>query len=88
MAVRVKKQLEGWLDLPKGSLTGESRLEIYAGRMAAMDGPCTVVTCEEDVIRLKTVGGVLCFRGRDLWLSSFSQNGATVEGRLCAVEFE
>ena len=88
MTVRVKKQVEEWLDLPKGSLTGESRLEIYAGRMAVMDGHCAVLTCEEDVIRLKTAGGVLCFRGRELWISAFSSNGATVEGRLCAVEFE
>ncbi|MBQ3133907.1 MAG: YabP/YqfC family sporulation protein [Clostridia bacterium] len=88
MAMRVKKQLEHWLDLPKGSLTGESRLEIYAGRMAVMDGRCAVLTCEEDVVRLRTAGGVLCFRGRELRLSAFSANGATVEGRLCAVEFE
>lgn len=86
--MRVRQQMETLLDLPTGSLTGEARLEIYAGRMAVMDGHCAVLDCEEDVIRLRTGGGVLCFRGRELRLAAFSASGATVEGRLCAVEFE
>ncbi|MBQ1210489.1 MAG: YabP/YqfC family sporulation protein [Clostridia bacterium] len=86
--MRVRQKMERLLELPEGSLTGESRLEIYAGRRVVMDGRCAVLDCEEDVIRLQTSGGVLCFRGRELCIAAFSSNGAVVEGRLCAVEFE
>ena len=86
--MRVRRKMERWLELPEGSLTGEARLEIYAGRRAVMDGRCAVLDCEEDLIRLRIGGGVLCFRGRELCIAAFSATGAVVEGRLCAVEFE
>lgn len=86
--MRMRQKMERVLELPEGSLTGESRLEIYAGRRAVMDGHCAVVDCEEDVIRLRSGGGVICFRGRELSIAAFSSTGAVVEGRLCAVEFE
>lgn len=86
--MRVRQRMERLLELPEGSLTGESRLEIYAGRRAVMDGRCRVLDCEEDLIRLHTGGGVICFRGRELSIAAFSSHSAVVEGRLCAVEFE
>ena len=86
--MRVRQKMERLLELREGSLTGESRLEISAGRRVVMVGRGAVLDCEEDVIRLQTSGGVLCFRGRELCIAAFSSNGAVVEGRLCAVEFE
>ena len=86
--MRVRQRMERLLELPEGSLTGESRLEIYAGRRAVMDGRCRVLDCEEDLIRLHTGGGVVCFRGRELSIAAFSSHSAVVEGRPCAVEFE
>jgi len=88
MRNRMGERMEAALALPEGCLSGDVRVEIYAGTRAVIDGECRVQTYEEDCLLLQTSTRAVRIRGRRLRLSSFEKNCAVVVGRLTSVEFE
>lgn len=90
----VKRRMEGlrekWerrLEMPEGLFSGEARLEVYGNRRCVIEGRCRICVYEEDVIRLESARGTLCFRGRELRLSAFEKDGASVTGYIACIEF-
>lgn len=88
MRGRIGEQMEAALALPEGCLSGDVRVEIYAGTRAIIDGECHVQVYEEDCLLLQTPARAVRIRGRRLRLSSFEKRCAVVVGRLTSVEFE
>ena len=88
MRGQVQKQMEAALALPEGSLTGDVRMEIYAGTRAIIDGQCRVQSYEEDCLLLQTPTRAVRLRGRQLRLAAFEKKCVVVVGRLTSVEFE
>ena len=88
MRGHIQKQMETALALPEGCLSGDIRMEIYAGTRAVIDGECRVQEYEEDCLLLQTPTRSVRIRGRRLRLSSFEKRCAVVVGRLTSVEFE
>ncbi|MBR3289282.1 MAG: YabP/YqfC family sporulation protein [Clostridia bacterium] len=85
---RLPKQMETALELPEGCLSGELRVEIYAGTRAVIDGECRVQGYEEDCLLLQTPSRAVRIRGRQLRITSFEKRCVVVVGRLTSVEFE
>lgn len=88
MRGRLQKQMEAALELPEGCLSGELRVEIYAGERAVIDGECRVQVYEEDCLLLQTPARAVRIRGRQLHIASFEKRCVVVAGRLTSVEFE
>lgn len=88
MRGHIQKQMETALALPEGCLSGDVRIEIYAGTRAVIDGQCRVQVYEEDCLLLETPTRAVRIRGRQLRLASFEKQCVVVVGRLTSVEFE
>ena len=84
----IQKRMEEALTLPEGCLTGDIRVEIYAGTRAVIDGECHVQVYEEDCLLLQTPTRAVRVRGRQLRLAAFEKRYVVVVGRLTSVEFE
>lgn len=84
---RIARRVEQALELPEGMLTSEARMEVYGNKRVMIEGNCSIVEYETDVIRLNTESGIVRFMGRDLCLSCLTRTSAVVTGQILSVEF-
>ena len=84
---RIARRVEQALELPEGILTSEVRMEVYGNRRVTVEGACSIVEYETDIIRLNTGSGIVRFMGRDLCLSCLTKTGAVVVGQILSIGF-
>ena len=80
--------MEEILQLPEGSLSGDLRVEIYAGQRAVIDGECRLQAYEDDCLLLQARRRAVRIRGRQLRIALFEKRCVVVVGRLTSLEFE
>ncbi len=68
-------------------LTSDVRMEVYGNKRVVIEGSCSIVEYETDVIRLNTESGIVRFMGRDLCLSCLTKTSAVVMGQILSIEF-
>lgn len=85
---RVSRRLQRAMDLPDGTLTGATFMEIEGDSRVVITGCKRIHTYSEDCIRLCTAKGSVSFYGRDLEMGCLSADGATVCGSLQRIEFD
>ncbi len=85
---RVSRRLQRAMDLPDGTLTGATFMEIEGDSRVVITGCKGIHTYSEECIRLCTARGSVSFYGRDLEMGCLSADGATVCGRLQRIEFD
>ncbi len=85
---RVSRRLQRAMNLPDGTLTGATFMEIEGDSRVVITGCKGIHAYSEECIRLCTAKGSVSFYGRDLEMGCLSADGATVCGRLQRIEFD
>ncbi len=75
------------MELPEGTLSGATFMEIHGNRRAVVTGCKGIHAYSEDCICLCTSRGTVSFYGCALELGCLSPDGATVTGCLQRIEF-
>ena len=84
---RVTQRVEQVLELPTGSLSGMTRVELTGNRRAVVEGCKGILEYEDGIIRLNTTSGIVRFMGRDLTMNCLTEDSAVVTGFILSVEF-
>ena len=75
------------LQLPVGLVDGPARFEMSGNREVSIDGCCSILEYDENVIRLNTGKMVTCFFGRNLNIRCMTPDSMVVEGFITSIEF-
>ncbi len=82
-----KKAFKERSDFPIEYFTGEPHLELYGNTQCVVDGLKSVLEYSAERIKLSVGKRAVTFIGQDLFINSFSPEGAVVEGFIAAMEF-
>lgn len=75
--------------LPEDALTGAARITLSGKTAALIEGQHGVVEMSEKQIRLKSKGGIICIRGRNLKIRELSLDAAVIQGdEIDSVSYE
>ena len=85
---RVGQRLQRAMELPDGTLTRATFMEIEGNSRVVITGCKGIHTYSEECVRLRTVQGLLTFYGRDMEMGCLSADGATIDGCLQRIEFD
>ena len=77
-----------YLDLPVGLLTGGGIIELQSNEKALIDCKCTVLQYTEEEIKINTGSGIIAFFGTNLKLDSLSTDSACISGQIKTLEFQ
>lgn len=67
--------------------TNEPHIEILGNTRCVVDGLKGIIEYTSDRIKINLGKSIVTFSGDDLYIDSFSQEGAVVEGTIISMEF-
>ncbi len=85
---RMGQRLQRAMDLPDGTLTAATFMEIEGDSRVVITGCKGISIYSGERGCLYTAKGSISFYGRDLEMGCLSADGATVSGRLQRIEFD
>lgn len=85
--MKAAEKIGGALELPPGTLTSSSHIEISSNREAFVDGCRGIIDYDEDHIKVNIGNGTACFFGRGLEIKSLSAHQAVIRGFIMKIEF-
>lgn len=85
--MKITQKAEELFDLPEGMLSGEARLEIEGHTRLCVQGGASIISYDDDTVRLMTRAGEIRVSGDGLMLECFHESSICVSGRLLSVEF-
>ncbi len=85
--MKIAQKAEELFDLPEGMLSGEARLEIEGHTRLCAQGGASIISYDDEAVRLMTRAGEIRVSGDGLMLECFHESSICVSGRLLSVEF-
>ena len=76
------------LDVPAGTFTGDSEMNIIGNRQVVLEGYKSVLRYEEDIIIVAVKGMEISYMGKKLNLRTLNRDNIVVEGNIQQISFE
>ncbi|MDD2417711.1 MAG: YabP/YqfC family sporulation protein [Oscillospiraceae bacterium] len=83
----LQERVEKILELPVGTLSNASRIELIGNKRAVVDGCQGIVEYSDELIRLQTESGMVRFTGSQLSISNLTEDSAIIEGNILVLEY-
>ncbi len=82
-----RKKIDEILEIPSGLLSGFT-LEIYSASEAVLTGKVEVLDLESTILKLKCNEHDIIFKGNDINIAYYTNEGIKVDGKITSVEME
>lgn len=84
---RVIETIGSAMELPPGMMGRGAHIELSSNREAVIDGCCSVLQLDDDMIKINTGDSIIKFMGRGLEIKSLTGTGAVIKGYIICLEF-